>query len=89
MSAFGANANFGDQLHPSGLMDISTYENNGYAFGYVERIEAYGIGGKSIACTGHYTSESKAAIEGTIQMLLEEQINFYVVNTLGGGSFLY
>lgn len=82
MIAFGANANIGDQLHPSGLMDISTYENIGYAFDYVEKIEAYGIGGKSIARTGLYTSESKAAIEGTVQMLLEEQINFNVVNTL-------
>lgn len=82
MIAFGANANIGDQLHPSGLMDMATYENIGYAFDYVELIEAYGIGGKSISRTGLYISESKAAIEGTVQMLLEEQINFNVVNTL-------
>ena len=82
MIAFGANANFGDQLHPSGMMDISTYENIGYAYEYVEKIEAYGIGGKHIASTGLYTSESKSAIEGTVQMLLEEQINFNVLNTL-------
>lgn len=86
MIAFGANANFGDQLHPSGIMDIPTYENIGYAFDYVEKIEAYGIGGKSIARTGLYTSESKSAIEGTVQMLLEEQINFNVVNTLDDWS---
>ncbi len=86
MIAFGANANFGDQLHPSGLMDMSTYENIGYAYDYVEKIEAYGIGGKSIARTGLYISESKAAIEGTVQMLLEEQVNFNIVNTLDDWS---
>jgi len=86
MIAFGANVNFGDQLHPSGIMDMSTYENIGYAFDYVEKIEAYGIGGKHIARTGLYISESKAAIEGTVQMLLEEQINFNVLNTLDDWS---
>lgn len=86
MIAFGANANFGDQLHPSGEMDMSTYENIGYAYDYVEKIEAYGIGGKSISRTGLYTSESRDAIEGTVQMLLEKQINFNVVNTLDDWS---
>lgn len=86
MIAFGANANFGDQLHPSGIMDIPTYENIGYAFDYVEKIEAYGIGGKNISRIGLYTSESKAAIEGTVQMLIEEQLNFNVVNTLDDWS---
>ncbi len=82
MIAFGANANFGDQLHPSGVMDMATYENIGYAYEYIEKIEAYGIGGKNISETGLYTSESKAAIEGTVNMLLENQVNFNVVNTL-------
>lgn len=82
MIAFGANANIGDQLHPSGLMDMETYKNIGYAYDYVEKIEAYGLKSKHIARTGLYTSESKSAIEGTVQMLLEKQINFNVVNTL-------
>ncbi|MFC2090826.1 hypothetical protein ACFLT1_08620, partial [Bacteroidota bacterium] len=71
-----------DQLHPSGEMDMETYNNIGYAFDYVEKIEAYGIGGKHIARTGVYTSENKASTEGTVQMLLEQQVNFNVVNTL-------
>ena len=37
MVAFGANVNFGDQLHPSGTMEMSTYENIGYAYEYVEK----------------------------------------------------
>jgi hypothetical protein len=82
MIAFGANVNFGDQLHPSGLMDLSTYENIGYAYDYVEKIEQYGIGGISKSETGLYIGEDVPANEGTTQMLLERQINFNVVNTL-------
>ncbi len=82
MVAFGASANFGDQLHPSGKMEMATYENIGYAFDYVEKIEAYGVGAKHIASTGLYISEDKEAIEGAVQMLLECQVNFNVVNTL-------
>ncbi|MCF8225136.1 MAG: hypothetical protein K9J30_04580 [Bacteroidales bacterium] len=86
MIAFGANCNFGDQLHPSGIMDMATYENIGHAYDYVEKIEAYGIGGTSAARTGLYVSESKAAIEGTVNMLLESQVNFNVVNLLDDWS---
>lgn len=82
MVAFGACANFGDQLHPSGKMEMATYENIGYAYEYVKKIEAYGVGAKHIASTGLYISEDKEAIEGTVQMLLECQVNFNVVNTL-------
>ena len=32
MVAFGANVNIGDQLHPSGKMDLETYRNIGHAF---------------------------------------------------------
>ena len=38
MIAFGANCNFGDQLHPNGSLDLSTYENIGYAFDYQIRL---------------------------------------------------
>jgi hypothetical protein len=82
MIAFGAACNFGDQLHPSGLMDMTTYENIGYAFDYVEIIEEYGIGGTSISETGLYIGEDVPANEGMTQMLVEKQINFDVVNTL-------
>ena len=52
MVAFGANVNIGDQLHPSGKMDLETYRNIGHAFDYVEKIEEYGIGGKHISNIG-------------------------------------
>jgi len=82
MVAFGANCNFGDQLHPSGQLEMATYENIGYAYDYVEKIEAYGVGGKHLATTGVYLGTDNPSIEGTVKMLLEKQVNFVMVNTL-------
>ena len=82
MIAFGANINIGDQLHPSGEMDLSTYTNIGYAFKYARAIEDFGIGGSHRATTGLYVGGDKVALEGLVAMLLEKQINFNVVNTL-------
>ena len=44
MVSFGAAVNFGDQLHPSGEMEIATYENIGYAYKYIQKIEEFGVG---------------------------------------------
>ena len=82
MVAFGACVNFGDQLHPSGLMDMASYENIGYAYDYVEKIDNYGVGGTHVSSTGLYIGEDIRAIEGTVEMMLENQVNFNVVNTL-------
>ena len=86
MVAFGAACNFGDQLHPRGEMDSATYANIGHAYDYVRRIENYGVGAAHVARTGLYTTESLAAVNGVTQMLLEEQVNFNVVNTLADWS---
>jgi len=88
MVAFGANCNFGDQLHPSGELEMATYENIGYAYDYVEKIEAYGVGGKHLATTGVYLGTDNPSIEGTVRMLLEKQVNFNMVNTLEDWSGL-
>ena len=82
MVSFGAAANFGDQLHPRGEMDMDTYRNIGHAFEYVKEIEDYGVHARHAARLGLYTSENIASIEGTTRMLVEEQINFNVVNLL-------
>ena len=86
MMAFGARANIGDQLHPSGLMEIETYKNIGYAFEYLEKIEAYALDGKDVANLGVWLSLSKENDEGTVKMLLENQIDFLVVNNLDDWS---
>ena len=80
MVASGANCNFGDQLHPNGVIDESTYENIGHAFNYVQEIEAYGIGGKPISRLGLWRSFVQECDEGLSKMLLEKQIDFDVAN---------
>ncbi len=80
MVAWGAACNFGDQLHPSGLMDQATYENIGVAYSYVEKIEEYGIGGVPVSRLGLWRSFSEAHDEGLAKILLEAQMNFEVAN---------
>lgn len=76
MIAFGAGCSFGDQLHPSGEMDASTYRNIGLAYQYVKRIESFGPGGKSFSNLAVYVSGQAAHDEGVARMLLERQIDF-------------
>tara|TARA_X000000368_G_C23042392_1_gene717583 strand:- start:447 stop:2459 length:2013 start_codon:yes stop_codon:yes gene_type:complete len=80
MIAWGANCNFGDQLHPSGEMDVSTYKNIGEAYAYVKEIEAYGIGGLPVARLGMWRSYDNAHDEGLAKILLEGQVNFDLAN---------
>ena len=79
MVAYGAACNFGDQLHPSGEIDLDTYRNIGAAFAYVERIEQYGIGGRPAARLGLWRSGSDDDDEGVSSMLLETQTDYRVV----------
>ncbi len=80
MIAFGSACNFGDQLHPSGLMDMQTYRNIGQAFEYVERIEEYGPGGMPVSELGLWFSGNAEADEGAYKMLLELQMDFLVAD---------
>ena len=80
MVAFGANCNFGDQLHPNGLLDSSTYRNIGYAYDYVEKIEAYGIGAKPLSRLGLWRSFDQKCDEGISKILLESQLDFEIAN---------
>ena len=80
MIGSGANCNFGDQLHPNGKIDKSTYENIGQAFDYVKQIEDYGIGGKPFSRLGLWRSFDQESDEGLSQMLLEMQTDFDVAN---------
>ena len=80
MIAFGSACNFGDQLHPSGLMDMQTYRNVGKAFEYVEQIEAYGPGGTPVSNLGLWFTGNTEADMGASRMLLELQMDFLVAN---------
>ena len=88
MIAFGANVNFGDQLHPSGIIDIETYKNIGSAFSYVKSIERYGPGGKQVAKTGLWMTFDNHTEQATSLLLLDTQTNFVVVNNLRDWSHL-
>ncbi len=79
MIAFGAGCNFGDQLHPSGKIDLETYRNIGTAYEYVKQIEAFGVGGRPISNLGMWFSGGIAADEGVTNMLLESKIDFEVI----------
>jgi len=79
MIAFGAGCSFGDQLHPSGKMDLETYQIIGEAYAYVEQIEEYGIGGKPVSNLGLWRTGDQADDEGVVNMLLETQTDFVVV----------
>lgn len=80
MIANGAACNFGDQLHPSGEMDIETYRNIGEAYRYVEQIEAYGPGGVPVSNLGVWLTLNDAADRGVVNMLLEMHADFVPVS---------
>ncbi|MBL6837514.1 MAG: beta-galactosidase trimerization domain-containing protein [Puniceicoccaceae bacterium] len=80
MIAWGANCNFGDQLHPCGEMDVATYKNIGEAYAYVAKVEDYGVGGIPVARVGLWRSLNETHDEGMAKMLLEAHVNFDVAN---------
>jgi hypothetical protein len=80
MIANGAACNFGDQLHPSGQMDMATYRNIGEAYAYVEKIEEYGPGGIPYSKLGVWLTLNDAADRGTANMLLEMHYDFVPAN---------
>jgi hypothetical protein len=80
MVAFGASCNFGDQLHPSGEMDLETYRNIGKAYEYVEKIEAYGVGARPVSRLGVWPTGSTMDDEGVSVMLMETHKDYVVVD---------
>jgi hypothetical protein len=78
MIAFGVGCNFGDQLHPNGLMDPATYKNIGYGYDYVEKIEDYGPGGLPYSRLGIWMVYTENHDRGISNMLLETH-NDYVI----------
>jgi len=80
MISFGASCSFGDQLHPSGEMDLETYRNIGQAYQYVEKIEKYGLGGVPVSKLGMWLTLDNAADHGVVRMLLETHNDFVVAN---------
>lgn len=80
MIANGVSCNFGDQLHPSGEMDMATYTNIGEAYKYVEKIEAYGPGGIPVSKTGLWLTLDNDCDLGVVNMLLEAHHDFVIAD---------
>lgn len=79
MMSFGAGCSIGDQLHPDGEMDLQAYENIGYAYDYVKKIEEYCLRGKKVTRIGLYLSGDNNSDKGAVKMLLETQTDFNIV----------
>jgi hypothetical protein len=88
MIAWGARCSFGDQAHPSGVMDLATYRNIGEGYRYVQKIEGYGLDGTPCANLGLLLCGQEEHDQGTASMLLESQTDFEVVDpSLGFGRY--
>ncbi len=88
MLAYGSKCSVGDQLHPSGRMDPSTYDLIGAAYAEVERKEPWCAGAVSAAQVAFLSAEAAgvsgrepSADTGTARLLLEGHIPFDVLDT--------
>ncbi len=92
MISFGAKCSIGDQLHPSGKMDESTYKMIGQAYQQVKECESWCQDTQNIADIGLLSSQSAAdaaadrhagddADTGAARILLEGHFLFDVIDT--------
>lgn len=79
MAAYGAKCSVGDQLHPSGKMDMETYRLIGHAYRAVQAVEPWCYPAQSTATLGVYLSGDEASDNGLHRMLLEAHVDFDVV----------
>ena len=79
MAMNGAKCSVGDQMPPSGEMDMETYRNIGIAFRALEQIEPYAYPAASTADVGVYLAGDESCDLGLQTILLESQIGFNVV----------
>jgi len=87
MLAFNAKCSIGDQLHPSGEIDATTYRTIGAAYREVEAKEPWCIGAKAISDIAVLSSEAEngshgqnGADEGAVRVLLESHFLFDVID---------
>lgn len=89
MVAMGARCSVGDQLHPSGKIDLPTYEIIGKAYSRIETLEPYLVGSTPVAEIALLSPEAlgrsgdRDIIEekGAARMLLELHQMFDVIDT--------
>lgn len=79
MAMYGAKCSIGDQMLPSGRLDMETYQCIGTAYRALEQIEPWCWPAQSSAKLGVYLSGNEISDEGLHQILLEGHIDFEVV----------
>ncbi|MBR2968880.1 MAG: hypothetical protein IKC36_03465 [Clostridia bacterium] len=79
MLALGAGCSIGDQLHPSGKMDMETYRRIGQVYQYIEQIEEYCANMSEVTEFGFVMSQDTTENEGVSKMLMESQRGFVLV----------
>ena len=79
MLALGAGCSIGDQLHPSGKMDMETYRRIGHVYEYIEKIESYCVNMNEATNFGFVMSMDTTENEGVSKMLMETQRGFVLV----------
>ena len=79
MAMFGAKCSVGDQMPPSGKMDMETYKLIGKAYRALQRIEPWSYPAAPTADVGVYLSGNEDSDEGLHAMLLESHIDFEIV----------
>lgn len=79
MAMYGARCSIGDQMLPSGRLDMETYKCIGVAYRALEQVEKWCFPAESTAKLGVYLSGDEMSDEGLHQMLLEGHIDFEVV----------
>ncbi len=87
MLAFGAKCSVGDQLHPNGELDASTYQIIGQAYREVESKEPWCRGAEQVFDLGILSSEAEAhthrealSDEGACRVLLESHFLFGLID---------
>jgi len=80
MAMYNAKCSIGDQMPPSGEMDMETYRIIGHAYRALEKVEPWCYPAKSTASLGVYLCGDGASDEGLHRMLLEGHIDFEIVH---------
>ncbi|MGN1100317.1 MAG: hypothetical protein ACI4S9_08205 [Christensenellales bacterium] len=79
MLTYGARIGIGDQIHPSGEMDLQTYKNIGVAFEYAKQIEEYCLDTLETSRLGLFLSDNAETDSGMTRMLFETQLDFDII----------
>lgn len=82
LAMFGAKISVGDQMLPSGKLDIETYKIIGKAYRALAAVEDYCFPAASTATLAAYSSGVWSSDQGLCNMLLEAHIDFDIIDNL-------